>query len=92
MLPTSAKDATNFGTHAPLTQNEVTQLPLFIFLTILWLCNTHPQPTPLWGLAALSLIEPSSVFAYAMPVHTAHIHWFFLKIPQFLLFLLLALP
>lgn len=52
MLPTSAKDATNFGTHIPLAQNKVTQVPLFICLTSLWLCNTHPQPTPSWGLAA----------------------------------------
>lgn len=72
-----------FGTHIPLAQNKVTQVPLFICLTSLRLCNTHPQPTPSWGLAAPSLTEPSSVFAYAVPITLLISIGFFSKIPNF---------
>lgn len=91
MLPSSAKDATNLWYPSSISTKHSHPGTIVYVLYYPLALSTHPQPIPLWGLAVLSL-EPLSVFAYAVPIHTAHIHWFLLKNPQFLLFLLHALP
>lgn len=58
---------------------------MFIFFTTIFLSNTDAQPTALRGLtdSPLSLLQPSSGFAYAVPMHTVHISWFLLKNSKF---------